>query len=126
MRTPHTYRHKGEKHTIDLEQVYCAKALDNQCLLIPWLGVALIYPYPLCDFEKVVAGMGFSRTHHSYLALYSAIIDYIRPDAIFSNGEKVPVSRKYLKDVEAHLAKIRMEAFTLGLAHPFFLPLSAR
>lgn len=124
MPTAHSFRHEGQDYTIDLEQTLYGKALQQQCLLIFYKGKPLVYPYPLCDFEKLVAHLGYKRTHHSYLAFFPAIVDYKKPNAIFSNGEKVPVSEKYLPAVKAHLEKLRLEASSKGLPPPSAPPVS--
>ena len=108
MRTPHTYRHNGEKHTIDLEQVYYALAQRQTCTIVFKNGTAEDYPYPLCDFEKLLAGKGYGRVSFSCLVFFEAIADYICPNAILDNGQKLPVTRKYYTAVEIHLQEKRM------------------
>ena len=104
MKKPHTYRHAGEEHTIDLAEVLYVQALRQQCFVVFKKAKPITYPYPLKDFVKLLEGMHFAQAHRSYFVWLGGITKLRSEIVVMQNGERINVGEKYYHPLkEAYL-----------------------
>lgn len=103
---------------LDIDDIFACKADGNYTtVFLAGKEKLELVSKPLRDFEDLLSGCHFMRTHRSYLVNLRHVAEYRRSGAIRSadgeggcvvltNGVKVPVSREKRKILNEHMAGI--------------------
>ena len=98
---------EDELHQLKLSEVFYFEVVDERAFVYTRSEV-FEAKEKLYEFERLCAGSALFRCSKSMI-LNAEKIDYVRPslsgrfEAVFSNGEKVVVSRKYVAELKRML-----------------------
>lgn len=62
-------------------------------------GEEILYPCRLSEIEELLPSSLFIRCHQSYLVQFDAVSKIAQSKAILKNGEEIPISRPYKKQL---------------------------
>ncbi len=99
----------GERRVIPIRTIRYFE-VQNYIIIVHYDEESFEFYSTLGKIENSLTGRGFVRTHRSYLVNLAHIHRVMRQELELSNGEKVPVGRKYLEDVRALVQQPQKEA----------------
>lgn len=97
--------HSRGSKAIRINDIEYLEALQGYCIIHLHTGESIMSSKNLSDYEELLTGYTFIKTHRSYLINMKHFNEYVQNKAcvVLSSGTQVPVSRRNLKVLNDYL-----------------------